>query len=75
MTPNEAQKNIQHPRKIGRTQHLRHLIKLDRTGTVLLDDLGDNVTRTLVPLSDISPKIQQASIAIEDATFYEHAGI
>lgn len=47
----------------------------DRTGTVLLDDLGDNVTRTLVPLSEISPKIQEASIAIEDATFYEHSGI
>lgn len=47
----------------------------DRTGTVLLDDLGDNVTRTVVPLSDISPKIQSATIAIEDATFYEHSGI
>lgn len=47
----------------------------DRTGTVLLDDLGDNVTRTIVPLSDISPRIQKATIAIEDATFYEHSGI
>lgn len=47
----------------------------DRTGTVLLDDLGDNVTRTIVPLAEISPRIQKATIAIEDATFYEHSGI
>lgn len=47
----------------------------DRTGTVLLDDLGDNITRTLVPLSDISPYIQKATIAIEDSEFYQHGGI
>lgn len=47
----------------------------DRTGTVLLDDLNNNVTRTLVPLSEISPNIQKATIAIEDAEFYQHNGI
>lgn len=47
----------------------------DRTGTILLDDLGDDVTRTIVPLSDISPYIQRATIATEDATFYEHEGV
>jgi 1A family penicillin-binding protein len=47
----------------------------DRTGTVLLDDLSNNVTRTVVPLSDISPYIQHAAIAIEDADFYQHSGI
>lgn len=47
----------------------------DRTGTVLLDDLGENVTRTVVPLSMISPWIHHATIAIEDATFYEHLGV
>lgn len=47
----------------------------DRTGTVLLDDLGDNITRTLVPLSDISINVQHATLAIEDAEFYDHGGI
>lgn len=47
----------------------------DRTGTVLLDDLSDDIARTLVPLSDISPRIQSAAIAIEDADFYSHNGI
>ncbi len=47
----------------------------DRTGEVLLDDLGDDVNRTLVPIADISPFIQQATVAVEDATFYEHWGV
>ncbi len=47
----------------------------DRTGTILLDDLGDNVTRTVVPLADISPLIQKATIAIEDDQFYTHTGV
>jgi len=47
----------------------------DRTGTVLLDDLSQDVTLTLVPLAEISPYIQKAAIAIEDSEFYSHNGI
>ncbi|MEK7531272.1 MAG: transglycosylase domain-containing protein [Patescibacteria group bacterium] len=47
----------------------------DRTGTVLLDDLGDDITRTSVPITEISQHIQNAAIAIEDADFYRHRGI
>ncbi len=47
----------------------------DRTGTVLLYDLHEDVDRTLVPIEDISPNIRNATVAIEDATFYEHAGV
>jgi membrane peptidoglycan carboxypeptidase len=47
----------------------------DRTGTVLLYDLHDNIQRTIVPIEEISPHIQHATIAIEDAEFYTHAGI
>lgn len=47
----------------------------DRTGTVLLDDLSSSATRTIVPLSEISPYIRKASISIEDAEFYQHHGI
>ncbi len=47
----------------------------DRTGTVLLYDLNNDTRRTVVPLSQISPNIQDATIAIEDATFYENSGI
>ena len=47
----------------------------DRTGTVLLYDTGANTKRTVVPLTEISPYIQKASIAIEDSNFYNNIGI
>ncbi len=47
----------------------------DRTGTVLLYDVGGNVSRTVVPLASISPYIQEAAIAIEDNSFYHNIGI
>jgi membrane peptidoglycan carboxypeptidase len=47
----------------------------DRTGTTILYDLNHNMKRQVVPLSDISPNLQHATIAIEDAHFYQHGGI
>jgi 1A family penicillin-binding protein len=47
----------------------------DRTGQVLLYDLNNNVDRTVVPLSSISPNVQDATIAIEDPNFYQEGGI
>ena len=46
----------------------------DRTGKVLLYNIHDNVRRTAVSIDAISPYIQQATISIEDAHFYEHNG-
>lgn len=48
---------------------------LDRTGQVLLFDLHNEKQRTLVPLTSISPYVQQAVVAIEDPEFYTHKGI
>lgn len=47
----------------------------DRTGTVLLDDLGGDVVRTVVPIDQVSLYIQEATVAIEDQSFYTHRGI
>lgn len=47
----------------------------DRTGKILLYDTGSNVKRTTVPISEISPYIKQAAIAIEDSNFYHNIGI
>jgi len=47
----------------------------DRTGEVLLMDLQQNITRTVVPAEDISINIKNATVAIEDAEFYQHHGI
>lgn len=46
----------------------------DRTGSVLLYDVHGSMRRTEVPLTEISPFIQNATVAIEDSTFYEHNG-
>lgn len=46
---------------------------LDRHGT-LLYSIYDEENRTEVALSDISPFLVQATIAIEDKAFYEHKG-
>lgn len=47
----------------------------DRTGTVVLHNLQENTRRTVVPFDSISRNIKNATIAIEDAEFYEHSGI
>ena len=46
----------------------------DRQGRVI-EVLKDEQDRIVVPLSKISPTIQQAVIAAEDARFYEHKGV
>jgi penicillin-binding protein 1A len=46
----------------------------DRQGRVI-EVLKDEQDRIVVPLSRISPTLQQAVIAAEDARFYEHKGV
>jgi penicillin-binding protein 1A len=46
----------------------------DRQGRVI-EVLKDEQDRIVVPLSKISPLLQQAVIAAEDARFYEHKGV
>lgn len=47
----------------------------DREGKTVLYDLNHDVRRNVVPLSDISPNLQKAAIAIEDSEFYNHGGV
>ncbi|MGD0328702.1 MAG: transglycosylase domain-containing protein [Minisyncoccia bacterium] len=47
----------------------------DRTGQVLLYDYNRDAKRDVIPLASISPNAIQATIAIEDSSFYEHGGI
>ncbi len=47
----------------------------DRTGEILLYDLHQDVRRTNVEFSEISRHIKNATLAIEDANFYNHPGI
>ncbi len=47
----------------------------DRTGTILLYDIHQGVTRKVVSSADISPYLKNATVAIEDANFYTHHGV
>lgn len=47
----------------------------DRTGQVLLYDYNRDARRNVVRIPDISPNAINATIAIEDSSFYEHGGI
>lgn len=47
----------------------------DRTGEILLYDVHQDVKRTIIPFDQISPNIKNATIAVEDANFYNHLGI
>lgn len=47
----------------------------DNTGKILLYDVYHKAKRTIVPLDDISQHIKDATISIEDKTFYTHYGI
>ncbi|KND46875.1 MAG: penicillin-binding protein 1A [Parcubacteria bacterium C7867-004] len=47
----------------------------DRTGKTVLYDLNHDVRRNVVTLSEISPNLQKAAIAIEDSDFYHHSGV
>ena len=47
----------------------------DRTGEVILYDLHKGAQRTIVPYSEISRNIKNATVAIEDSEFWQHRGI
>ena len=48
----------------------------DRTGTVLLADIHQgSERRRIVSLNQIAPVMRQATIAVEDRTFYQHGGL
>jgi len=47
----------------------------DRTGQVLLYDYNRDAKRAFSPLARISPHAINATIAIEDSSFYKHGGI
>lgn len=47
----------------------------DKTGEIMLYNVNQDIKRTVIPFDQISPFIKQATVAIEDASFYNHRGI
>jgi len=47
----------------------------DRTGQILLYDIHQDVKRTDVSFAEMGANIKNATVAVEDADFYNHSGI
>ncbi len=47
----------------------------DRTGKTVLYDVNSNTKRTIIAFADMGPYIKNATVAIEDSTFYQNQGI
>ena len=47
----------------------------DRTGTIILYDVHQNIKRTVIPYEEMGVNILNATVAIEDSEFYQHKGI
>lgn len=47
----------------------------DSTGKILLYDIHQNISRTVIPYSEIPRHIKNATVVIEDSEFYKHHGI
>lgn len=47
----------------------------DRTGEIILYDIHENISRTVVDIDEINQYAKDAIVAIEDHTFYEHNGV
>ncbi|MDD3614423.1 MAG: PBP1A family penicillin-binding protein [Candidatus Pacebacteria bacterium] len=60
------------PSNIGETMINQSTKIYDRTGEVLLYEIHGEEKRTVIALSDIPQHMQKATLAIEDAEFYQH---
>ena len=47
----------------------------DRTGEILLYDIHREIKRTVIPFAQMPRHLKNATIAIEDAQFYQHRGV
>jgi len=47
----------------------------DRTGEVLLYDIHQDIKRTNIAFADMGSYIKNATVAVEDAEFYNHKGV
>jgi len=47
----------------------------DRTGTILLYDIHQDIKRTVIPYEEMGVNILNATVAIEDSEFYQHQGV
>jgi membrane peptidoglycan carboxypeptidase len=68
-------RNLPRPEDFTESQFNQPTKIYDRTGTVLLYTIVGEENRTVVPLAEISPYLQEAVITAEDRQFYQHPGL
>lgn len=68
-------KDLPSPEKINERQVTQSTKIYDRTGKVLLYDIHGEEKRTIVAIDQISQYLKDATIATEDANFYNHFGL
>jgi 1A family penicillin-binding protein len=68
-------KDLPDPQKISSRQVAQSTKIYDRTGKILLYDIHGEEKRTVVPFDEISENLKKATLAAEDAGFYQHKGI
>ncbi len=57
-------------------RHIAQSTKIyDRTGTIVLYEIHGEQKRTIIPASGIPTLVKQATIAVEDKNFYNHAAV
>ncbi|MDP3901715.1 MAG: transglycosylase domain-containing protein [bacterium] len=67
-----AIKDLPRPELLENRQVAESTKIYDRTGEVLLYEIHGEEKRTIIPFEDIPDNVKRATIAIEDAGFYEH---
>ena len=70
-----AAKDLPNPEQLSQRQVVESTKILDRTGKIILYDIHGEEKRTLISFDKISPFLKQATVALEDASFYRHPGI
>jgi len=68
-------KDLPDPEKISDRQIIESTKIFDRTGQILLYEIHGEEKRTVISFDQISPYVKQATMAIEDASFYQHFGL
>lgn len=68
-------KDLPDPTKIDKIHIAESTKILDRTGQVVLYDIHGEERRTIVPFDQISQYAKDATVAVEDANFYNHFGL
>lgn len=68
-------RNLPSPHELYARRVVQSTKIYDRTGGVLLYEIHGEEKRTVIPFAEIPAAVKNATIAIEDANFYRHAGI